>query len=104
MNTLFRRPLYGSIVLTAVAATAAVSPPPSPPSETPPTEPIITLEKFVTVEYTQTEDTGKGFGESRATVSLPSVDIAVMPPGQNPIILLGKTPGVNVTTSDNIGL
>lgn len=64
----------------------------------------IVLEKFVTVDYSQTEVSGKGFGEGRATVSVPSVDIAAMPAGQNPIILLAKTPGINVQTSDNIGL
>lgn len=64
----------------------------------------ILLEKFVTVDYSQTEVSGKGFGEGRATVSVPAVDIAAMPAGQNPIILLAKTPGINVQTSDNIGL
>ncbi len=63
----------------------------------------IELEKFTTVDYSKTA-TGLGEGQPRATISLPAVDIAVMPAGQNPIILLGKTPGVNVQSSDNIGL
>jgi iron complex outermembrane recepter protein len=67
------------------------------------TEPIVTLEKFVIVDYSKTAS-GMGESETRATVSVPKVDIAVMPAGQNPIILLAKTPGINVQSSDNIGL
>ena len=66
-------------------------------------EPIVTLEKFIIVDYSKSAS-GLGESETRATISVPKVDIAVMPAGQNPIILLAKTPGINVQSSDNIGL
>ena len=64
---------------------------------------VVKMDKYVSVDYAN-EAVGNGTGHTQATVDLPHVDIAVMPAGQNPILLLGKTPGVNVQSSDSIGL
>ena len=89
----------GALFLASLAQSVAQA----APAESKSSENIVTLEKFIIVDYSKTAS-GLGETETRATISVPKVDIAVMPAGQNPIILLGKTPGVNVQSSDNIGL
>lgn len=90
----------GVLLLSLLGSAGAQT---APRSETKTDENIVTLEKFVIVDYSKTAS-GLGESETRATISVPKVDIAVMPAGQNPIILLAKTPGINVQSSDNIGL
>jgi hypothetical protein len=90
-------------LLFAAGLAPALAQTTTPAADTKGSENIVTLEKFIIVDYSKTAS-GLGETETRATISVPKVDIAVMPAGQNPIILLGKTPGVNVQSSDNIGL